>query len=241
MTKKDAIRTIVECAKLYHDNLEGKNLLFIYGAPQKPEYFEAVFQGRQFLHLTGVITKLNSTDFYDRCLRSRLSVSDFGMPRDGTADMKLMVLPQLMRISKNTKMIGDYDSSKSLLYTEKLAGGVSACMGFVRDGGFYIPNTALREDIRNVSIRPQKRILAIYRKPIRDAQYQELCYLQKGLEPSSLGASMDLKAKVIGLAVDDKPQEQRPSIYEVLKAPVPQKHDPAPNREKKKQDHDLDR
>lgn len=123
MTKKEAIRIIVECARLYHENLEGKNLLFIFGAPQNPERFETVFMPRHILHLTGVYTKLSSSDFYDRCLKSRLSVSDFVMPNDGTVEMKLAVLPQLMRISKTAKMIGDYDSSKSLLYTEKLAGG----------------------------------------------------------------------------------------------------------------------
>lgn len=239
MTKKEAIRTIIDCARLFHENLEGKNLLFIFGTPQNPECFEAVFMPRHFLHLTGVFTKLSSSDFYDRCLRSRLSVSDFWMPKDGTAEMKLSVLPQLMRISKTAKMIGDYDSSKSLLYTEKLAGGVSACLGFVCDQGFYKPNTALREDIRNVSIKPQKRILAIYRKAIREPQYRELCFLQKGIDSSFLTSSDELKRKVAGLADDELTPEKRPSIYDVLHTPIPQQQDHDP--EKKKRNNDFDR
>lgn len=236
MTKKEAIRIIVECARLYHENLEGKNLLFIFGAPQNPECFETVFMPRHFLHLTGVYTKLSSSDFYDRCLKSRLSVSDFMMPNDGTVEMKLAVLPQLMRISKTAKMIGDYDSSKSLLYTEKLAGGVSACMGFVFDQGFYKPNTALREDIRNVSIKPQKRILAIYRKAIREAQYKELCFLQKGFDTSFMNSSDEIKRKVSGLNDSGNAQESKTSVYEMLKAPVPPRNDRDPEKEKRSRD-----
>ena len=239
MTKKEAIRIIIDCARLYHENLEGKNLLFIFGAPQNPECFEAVFIPRHFLHLTGVFTKLRSSDFYDRCLKSRLSDSDFAMPNDGTVEMKLTVLPQLMRLSKTAKMIGDYDSSKSLLYTEKLAGGVSACMGFVSEQGFYKPNTALREDIRNISIKPQKRILAIYRKVIREPQYKERCFLQKGLDESFLRSSDEIKPKMCAWADDEKTQENKPSVYEALKAPVPPRNDRDP--EKKKRTHDLSR
>ena len=239
MTKRDAIRTMVDCAKLFHENLEGKNVLFVFGVQQKPEFFEAVFLPRHFLHLTGVITKISSSDFYDRCLKNRLSISDFGMPKDGTAEMKLTVLPQLMQIPKNAKMIGDYDASKSLLYTEKLAGGVSACMGFVRDRKYYIPNTALREDIRNVSIKPQKRILAIYRKSIKEPQYQERCFLQKGLDVSVLKSSDSIRALVTDLAGDEEAKEQSASIHEKLKKPVHQPSDQTPDQERK-QNHEID-
>lgn len=241
MTKRDAIRTIIECTRLYHENLEGQNLLFIFGIPQKPEFFETVFLPRHFLHLTGVRTKLSSSDFYDRCLKNRLAESDFSMPRDGTAEMKLTVLPQLMRITRTAKMIGDYDSSKSQLFTEKLAGGVSACMGFVCDNRFYIPNTALREDIRNVTTKPQKRILAIYRKAIKEPQYGELCFLQKGLDISELHLPNDLLKKVESLTTGEKTSEPRVSVLDLLKTPVPRKSDQAPNLEKKSRCHDVDR
>ena len=72
MKKEDAIRIITNCAKLYHENLEGKNLLFLYGAPQLPQYFEAAFLPKHFLHFTGVALVeqriVSGIDFYDRCL-----------------------------------------------------------------------------------------------------------------------------------------------------------------------------
>ena len=67
----------------------------------------------------------------DRCLKRSLSPLDFSMPDSGTVEMKLSVLPRMLKISSAAKMIGEYDLSKSLLYTEKLAGNVSAFKIFV--------------------------------------------------------------------------------------------------------------
>lgn len=100
MKKEAAIKIITSCAKIYKENLENKNLLFIFGDLQTPEYFEALFLPRNFLHLTGV--KLiesrifSSKDFYNRCLNGKLSPNDFSMAQDGTTEMKLYVLPKIM-------------------------------------------------------------------------------------------------------------------------------------------------
>ena len=137
MKKEAAIKIITDCAKSYRKNLENKNLLFVFGALQSPEYFEASFLPRNFLHLTGVKLSPNrisgSTDFYGRCLSGQLSPADFDMAQNGTTDMKLSILPQLMQLHHSAKMVGDYDNTKSVLYTEKLAGNISACIGFVKE------------------------------------------------------------------------------------------------------------
>ena len=97
MKKENAIKIIAECAKLYKENLENKNLLFVFGADKTPEFFEASFLPRNFLHLTGV--KIfeervgGSVDFYERCLRRKLSPSDFSFADNGTTVMKLSILP----------------------------------------------------------------------------------------------------------------------------------------------------
>ena len=200
MKKETVIKIITECAKSYHKNLENKNLLFVFGAPQSPEYFEASFLPRNFLHLTGV--KLSpkrisgSTDFYERCLSGQLSPADFDMAQNGTTHMKLSILPQLMQLHHSAKMVGDYDNTKSVLYTEKLAGNISACIGFVRENAYYIPNTALREDIRDISVHPQKRVLAIFSKEISQELYDTLCYTAKKIEVSCLSLSEALRQKL---------------------------------------------
>ena len=200
MKKEEAIRIMGSCARQYCENLENRNLLFVFGTLQEAQFFEAAFLPRHFLHLTGVepsTDRVNSsTDFYDRCLKGRLTPADFKLPKNGTAEMKLAVLPQLMQIFKTAKMIGDYDFTKSILYTERIAGNVSACMGFVRDDLYYIPNTALREDIRNITKHPQRRILLIYRKAIREPMYTELCYTAKRVHPSEIQLPAELQGRI---------------------------------------------
>ena len=65
-------------------------------------------------------------------------------------------------------------------YTDKLVGNTKAFLGFIFQNGFYIPNTALEEDIRNFSLYQPQKVLAIFRKPVDIGQYQELCYIAKG-------------------------------------------------------------
>ena len=199
MKKEAAIKIITSCAKSYKNNLENKNLLFIFGDLQTPEYFEASFLPRNFLHLTGIKLVegriVSSKDFYDRCLNGKLSPDDFYMAQNGTTDMKLSVLPQLMNLHLCAKMVGDYDNT--LLYTEKIVGNIFACVGFIHENGYYIPNTALREDIRDITISPQKRVLAIFRKDIKQKLYETICYTAKKVNILQLNLSESLRQKII--------------------------------------------
>ena len=201
MEKRAAIKIITSCAKSYKNNLENKNLLFIFGDLQTPEYFEASFFPRNFLHLTGiklVESRISSSkDFYNRCLNGKLSPNDFNMAQNGTTDMKLSVLPQLMNLYLSAKMVGDYDNIKSVLYTEKIAGNIYASIGFIQENGYYIPNTALREDIRDITIRPQKRVLVIFRKDIKQKLYETICYTAKKVNILQLNLSESLLQKII--------------------------------------------
>ena len=108
------------------------------------------------------------------------------MPEDGTADMKISVLSQAMCVYRNAKIVGDYSFDKTMLYTEKLIGNVFACVGFVRNNEYYIPNTLLKEDVRDITHRPQKRVLAIFRKKTIESTYSELCYVRRDISVSDI-------------------------------------------------------
>lgn len=84
-------------------------------------------------------------------LKSRINYSKL-VKKDNTTDLKLQVLPQLMKIDRIANMIGEYDVTKIFLQTDKIAGNINACMGFVRDKRLklYVPNTALKKDIRQI-------------------------------------------------------------------------------------------
>ena len=242
MKKEEAIKIMSDCAKRYHDNLEGNNVLFLYGSPQCPEYFEVSFLPRNFLHLTGVELTgsrfTSSVDFYDRCLKGRLNSSDFTMPPRGMAEVKLTVLPQLMSIHKTAKMVGDYNGTKPVLVTDKLAGNVFACMGFVLDKQYYMPNTALKNDIRDL-VGQHKRVIATFRKPIRSTAYTELCYVAKGIDLTKASLPEVVAYRQESLSKDD-PTES-PSIRAQLRVFQETISHDAPTGEKKNHRNGFER
>jgi len=153
------------------------------------------------LHLTGVVltdSSLKSVDFFDLCVKGELTPSAFELNRDGTTRVKLSVLNQVMNIHKTAKMVGNYSFSKAMLVTEKLAGTVNACMGFVRENGkrnLYVPNTVLREDIRQITDKPTKKVLAIFRKPKHEQVYGESTYLAKGVQLNMILTERNMKKR----------------------------------------------
>ncbi len=147
MNNVEALRIISSCAKLYEENLVNRNLLFVYGSLRHPQYFEALFLARNFLHLTGVkLSKSLPSDsgFFAMVCKNKISYNDIVIDTNENVERKLAILPSLMNIQNTAKMVGSYNFSKPLLNTDVLAGGVHACLGFVDDSnGYFVPNTAL--------------------------------------------------------------------------------------------------
>ena len=167
MTKKEALQIVFSCAASYKENLAGRSLLFVTTDKHKTvRCLEVSFDGSNFLHMTGF--KLNkkeisANNFFSMCCDKRLSESDFEFAADGTTEMKMRVLPGLVQKHLSAKMVGDYNLSQPKLYTDKLAGSVGACMGFVRNGGKgrFVPNTVLEGDIRSMVKGSADRIVII--------------------------------------------------------------------------------
>ena len=99
----------------------------------------------------------------------------------GYTELKLAVLPHLLKPNLGANMVGDYNGSHPLLVTDKLAGSVKCCLGLVTDPHkqpFYAPNSVLNLNIKDVA-HDTRRILVTYRKNIAEAQYSELVYKAK--------------------------------------------------------------
>jgi hypothetical protein len=99
-----------------------------------------------------------------------LGLSDFDFKSDGTTQLKLQVLPHVLVPKQHYRMLGEYGGNRRLLRTNKLVGGVHACMGFIKSGEFYVPNTSLNEDIRKITTG-NSRIVLILEKPLSDELY----------------------------------------------------------------------
>ncbi|SFO15082.1 PBECR4 domain-containing protein [Proteiniclasticum ruminis] len=201
MNKKTAIEIISRCSKRYKENLNNQNFMFVYEVNGKLYKIQTVFFPRNYLHLTGV--KLNqssriksASQFFDNCRQGRLSERDFEFSPDGTTQQKLQVLDRLMEIHRNAKMVCFYDGKFRLnLSTDTLIGTTSACLGFVSDTTtstgeeFYVPNTALNEDIRNISTKPYNKVIAVLSKGINDELYTHCRYIAKGCSIEKLNES----------------------------------------------------
>ena len=189
MTSKD-ISVITECAKRYAENLCNRNLLFFYRRGKVQERLEVAFYSRNYSHLTGVIhTGISSELFYTYCLNNRLDARKLQMAPDGTTVLKLSVINALMRGDLSARMIGIYDGSRPMLYTEVLAGGVKGCIGFCKDkNGIFVPNTLLKGDIRDIS-QECFRVECILRKAVQDKEYTDVVYTAKGVQEPVLPVS----------------------------------------------------
>ena len=184
MDKRRVIQIITKAAELYRDNLEDQKVLFLYGIPfevrnelQTEEKvllsikgFEVAFHRYNFLHLTGVRLNKNGTasaiHFYQKCLDKRLTENDFVLAKDGSTRQKLDILENMMLIKKNATMIGEFTGIGPRLFTEKVAGNVCGCIGFVKDRNtnLNVPNTLLKKDIRDVTAQPTYKIFAVVSK-----------------------------------------------------------------------------
>ena len=208
MTKKEALAVVFSCADEYKENLVDHSLLFLCQDKHKTTYcVEVTFDISNFQHLTGFKTvrmdsessehdssdenvaqktgkkKITAAHFFELCIDRRLSENDFEFAEDGTTPLKMKVLPSVVKKSLSANMIGFYNGLQPRLYTERIAGSVKACVGFVRDedDGRYVPNTVLEGDIRQKVTRPD-RILVTYRKKSDTAEYSEIVYAAKKVD-----------------------------------------------------------
>lgn len=102
----------------------------------------------------------------------------FGYRDDGNTIKKISVLPILMNIHRNGKIIGDYNQNKIYLYSNKIIGNTNSCLGFIKKDKYYICNTSLKEDIRKI-VYNHKKIVCILSKKIQEKKYNEITYLNK--------------------------------------------------------------
>lgn len=179
MNKTDAVIIISRCAKLYHTNLDGNQVLFVYrNECNHSDYTEVRFRSYNYMHFTGIIPRkgLSAKDFYRYALSNHLSINDFSFREDHITELKLNILEKIMNIDTSARMIGNYNGPHLDLYTEKVTGTTTACLGLIEKGDFYIPNSVLSEDIRQIVQKPPQKIYAIFKKRINSSLYTELTY-----------------------------------------------------------------
>ena len=184
MTKKQAIAIIIKCARQYQQYLESTQIVFVYRDQNNHSNYTAVrFHSHNFLHFTGISPRqgMNANDFYRAALNNRLSEHDFSFKNNHTTELKLNVLSTVMNIDTKARMIGNYIGPHLELYTEKVTGTTTACLGLIQGKDCYLPNSVLSEDIRSIVPNPPGKIYAIFKKPIHSSLYTQLTYKSKNI------------------------------------------------------------
>lgn len=184
MTKKQAITIITKCAKQYQQYLDGYQVVFVYHDENNRSNHTVVkFHSYNFLHFTGVSPRqgMNANGFYRAALNNRLSEHDFSFKNNHTTELKLNVLDVIMNIDTKARMTGNYIGPHLELYTEKVTGTTTACLGLIQGKDCYIPNSVLSEDIRSIVPKPPGKIYAIFKKSILSSIYTQLTYKSKDI------------------------------------------------------------
>lgn len=200
MEKREIIKIIENCAIKYKNNLSNKNLLFVYYDKNIIKYIETKFLPSNFLHLTGIKyereSNNNAIKFYKDILDKKVSLKNLKIVNEGIIKLKLNILNMILDINYSAKMIGEFNSNfKKLLRTEKIIGTNVYSMGFVKVGDYYIPNTTLKEDIRNITNKTN-RVIAIFSKEINEKQYSKLTYINKKTELVQIFKNKEIISKI---------------------------------------------
>ncbi|MDR0918697.1 MAG: hypothetical protein LBM93_05535 [Oscillospiraceae bacterium] len=206
LTNRELTVLLKTFAEMYRDNLENKNIMFVFGN-DKLDFIETAFTPDNFQHLTGIsyFGVRNTERFYNICLSEELQENRIIQNNPKLIKLKFDVLSQTMKIHKTANMIGSYNGNSYSVYSEldtkKLAGSENACLGFIPIKDYYIPNTNL-----NTSIFPNKLkyllsndkspILLTFRKNITEEKYTELTHFKKNLDLTTLTLPIEIRNKI---------------------------------------------
>lgn len=195
--KKSALQIIIAAAKQYDEKLNNRHFLIVYQEGRDIKTVCVGFRDMNFLHMTGVTSKLSAQQFYKACLNHKLSENDFEIDNKGKVQQKLMVLPYLADLLYHNCMIGDFINSGICIKADYFVGNTKAVLsvGFRYGKNIDFPVTLYKEDVRKLS-QPTNKVLAIFAKDYQQQSYCECTYLSKGQEITKLSIPEDIKESI---------------------------------------------
>lgn len=175
---KMALPIILKAAKAYDNKLNDKHFLIVYQKQNKMKTCCVGFRDMNFLHLTGVKTKMSAQLFYSACLSGKLSLTDIDVDTKGKAQQKLAVLPYLPELLYHNCMVGDFINSGIAIRADYFVGDTKAIIsvGFRRGKSVDIPVTVYNENVKTLT-KPTCKVLAVFSKYYNIEKYDECTYL----------------------------------------------------------------
>ena len=204
-TLEEARRIVMQCAKQYQANLLDKQFILIYRDrnDNKVKALEIKFEKGNYQHLTGIemidnegnVREHVSELFYSKCLNNQLAKDEIQFKKNGTTNLKLLALPVMMGIHKVTKIAGDFNYSRPYLVADKVIGNVNFCLGLRHADEYYVPVSALLEDIKQLT-NVQSQVLAILSRESGEERYTNIRHVAKGLNLNNLNLPEDIMKKI---------------------------------------------
>lgn len=199
-SKDEALSIIIKAAHSYDDKLKDRHFMIVFCDDNDTYSCTVGFRDMNFLHLTGVKTRLSAQQFYDACLTNKLSTRNFELDRKGKVQQKLAVLPYLSGLLYHNCMVGNFIDNGVVIRADYFVGDTRAVIsvGFREGKSVDIPVTLYKEDIKKLTF-PTCKVLAIFSKSYKDEIYEECTYLSPTCNPEKLPDS--IKGKLAGYFV----------------------------------------
>lgn len=204
-TLEEARRIVMQCAKQYQTNLLGKQFILIYRdrSDNQVKALELKFEKGNYQHLTGIemideygkVREHVSELFYSKCLNNQLAKDEIQFKKNGTTNLKLLALPVMLGIHKVTKIAGDFNYSRPYLVADKVIGNVNFCLGLRQADEYYVPVSALLEDIKQLT-NVQSQVLTILTRGSNSEKYSDIRHVAKGLNLNNLTIPDDIAEKI---------------------------------------------
>ena len=181
--RKQALSIILQATKEYDDLLNDKHFLVVYRKDSQILTCCVGFRSFNFLHLTGIKTKMSASKFYSACLSGVLSTKDIEIDKKGKTQQKIAVLPHLSKLLYNNCMIGDFINSGIAIRADYFVGDTRAVLsvGFRSGQLADIPVSLYNESVK-ILTHPTCKVLAIFRKHYNMDKFDTCTYLAKDYE-----------------------------------------------------------
>ena len=179
--KKSVLRIITTAAQQYDKFLKDKHFLIIYQQGKLQKSVIIGFRDMNFLHLTGIKTKLTAKRFYEACLVGKLAEKDIELCNKGTTQQKLSVLPYLHEILYHNCMIGCFINSGVCIRADYFVGDTKAILSLgVRNAKTVdIPVSLYKENVKKL-VSPVYKVLGIFSRKYYEEEFSTCTYLGKG-------------------------------------------------------------
>ena len=187
LNKNLALDIMIKAAKEYDVKLKGNHFLIVYQENGKYLTNSIGFKEYNFLHMTGVKTRLSAQQFYNACINGKLSVNQFEIDNAGKVAQKLQVLPYLSNLLYDKCMIGNFINSGIFIETDYFVGNTRVLISVAFRNGKTVdyPVSLYREDIRKLS-KPTNKVLAVFKKKFNDINYTDCIYVAENQDLSKI-------------------------------------------------------